>query len=274
MAAVSAPTVETEVREQVLVVTLSRPSKRNAVNAQMTEELRVALDLLEEDHAIRVGILTGAGGSFCSGADLRAGPAGEHLHDHHGFASITRRRRSKPLIAAVEGAAHAGGFEIVLSCDIVVAAEDATFALPEPKRGVMAGTGLVRLPRNIGFSVAAEIGLTGAPFTAPRAYQVGLISRVSPPGVAPAGRNRRAEDELDAGSANLLRHAEQVALGAPRCAPRRSGLLRRKAGPQSYWRSGGSFSARARARMSSARPARMTPAPASAAAPSTSHPRV
>jgi enoyl-CoA hydratase len=184
MAAFSAPAVETEVRDQVLVVTLSRPSKRNAVNGEMTAQIRVALDLLEEDSGLRVGILTGAGGSFCSGADLRAGPAGEHLHDHHGFASITRRRRSKPLIAAVEGAAHAGGFEIVLSCDVVVAAENATFALPEPKRGVMAGTGLIRLPRNVGFSIAAEIGLTGAPFPAPRAYQVGLISRVSPPGGA------------------------------------------------------------------------------------------
>jgi enoyl-CoA hydratase len=176
--------VATEVRGHVLVVTLSRPSKRNAVNGQMTEQMATALDLLEEDDQLRVAVLTGAGGSFCSGADLRAGPAGEKLHDRHGFASITRRQRSKPLIAAVEGAAHAGGFEIVLSCDIVVAAENAHFALPEPKRGVMAGTGLVRLPRHVGFSIAAEIGLTGAPFPAPRAYQVGLISRVTSPGGA------------------------------------------------------------------------------------------
>jgi enoyl-CoA hydratase len=168
----------------VLIVTLSRPHKRNAINGAVTTQLAAAFDRLEADASLRVGIVTGAGGCFSSGADLRAGPAGEHLHDAHGFASLTRRRRDKPLIAAVEGAAHAGGFEIVLSCDIVVAASNATFALPEVKRGVLAGTGLIQLPRHIGFSVAAQIALTGDPIGAERAFGLGLVSVLTEPGEA------------------------------------------------------------------------------------------
>jgi enoyl-CoA hydratase len=168
----------------VLIITLSRPHKRNAINGAVTTQLGAAFDRLEVDESLRVGVLTGAGGCFSSGADLRAGPAGERLHDAHGFASLTRRRRSKPLIAAVEGPAHAGGFEVVLSCDIVVASSDATFALPEVKRGVLAGTGLIRLPRNIGFSVAAQIALTGDPIGAERAYGLGLVSALTEPGEA------------------------------------------------------------------------------------------
>jgi enoyl-CoA hydratase len=178
----SSDVVRIEVAEQILVVTLSRPEKRNAVNAAVTVRVRAALDRLEADPALRVGILTGAGGTFCSGADLRAGPAGERLHDEHGFASVTRRRRTKPLIAAVEGAAVAGGFEIALACDIIVAAENSAFGLPEPKRGVLASTGLVRLPRYVGFPMAAEIALTGDPLPAARAYSVGLVSRLAPAG--------------------------------------------------------------------------------------------
>lgn len=176
--------MEVEARDQVLIVRMARPAKRNAIDGQMVAELGLAFDRLESDPGLRVGVLTGAGGIFSSGADLRAGPAGERLHDRHGFASITRRRRDKPLIAAVEGAAYAGGFEIALSCDIVVAATDARFALPEPKRGVLAGSGLIRLPRSVAFSVAAEIGLTGDPIEASRAYQLGLVSRVVPSGNA------------------------------------------------------------------------------------------
>jgi enoyl-CoA hydratase len=168
----------------VLIVTLSRPHKRNAINGAVTSQLAAAFDRLETDESLRVGVLTGAGGHFSSGADLRAGPAGEHLHDVHGFASITRRRRTKPLIAAVEGSAHAGGFEIVLSCDIVVAASSATFALPEVKRGVLAGTGLIRLARQLGFSAAAQIALTGDPLGAERAFGLGLVSTVTEPGEA------------------------------------------------------------------------------------------
>jgi enoyl-CoA hydratase len=182
--AATEPVVSVTSDGPVLVVTLSRPHKRNAINGAVTTQLAAAFERLEADASLRVGVLTGAGGHFSSGADLRAGPAGEHLHDIHGFASLTRRRRNKPLIAAVEGAAHAGGFEIVLSCDIVVAASDATFALPEAKRGVLAGTGLIRLPRQVGFSVAAQIALTGDPIGAERAFGLGLVSVVTEPGRA------------------------------------------------------------------------------------------
>jgi enoyl-CoA hydratase len=178
------PEVTVDSEGPVLIVTLSRPHKRNAINGAVTTQLAAAFDRLEADESLRVGVLTGAGGCFSSGADLRAGPAGEHLHDAHGFASLTRRRRNKPVIAAVEGAAYAGGFEIVLSCDIVVAASDATFGLPEVKRGVLAGTGLYRLPRNIGFSVAAQIALTGDPIGAERAFGLGLVSALTEPGEA------------------------------------------------------------------------------------------
>lgn len=176
--------VQVEHRSAVLVVTLDRPERRNAVDGATTALLAEAFDRFEVDTTLAVCVLTGAGGTFCAGADLRAGPAGERIVDGNGFASLTRRRRSKPVVAAVEGAAHAGGFEVVLACDLVVAARDASFALPEVKRGVLAGSGLWRLPRHVALPAAAHVALTGEPMPAERAYHLGLVSELTTPGQA------------------------------------------------------------------------------------------
>ncbi|HEY5266204.1 MAG TPA: enoyl-CoA hydratase-related protein [Acidimicrobiales bacterium] len=177
-------TIETKTDGAVFHIALNRPEKRNAIDGATTAAMRVALDEFEEDLSLRVAVLTGTGGTFCSGADLNAGPAGERIRDEYGLASFTNRPRKKPVIAAVEGRAFAGGFEIVLASDIVVAAEDATFAIPEVKRGVMAGTGIWRLPRSIPFATAALIVLTGDPIDARRAFELGLVSQLAPPGEA------------------------------------------------------------------------------------------
>jgi enoyl-CoA hydratase len=175
-------TIESSTDGAVLHLAFNRPEKRNAIDGATTAAMRVALDKFEDDSRLRVAVLTGLGGTFCSGADLNAGPAGERIRDEFGLASFTNRPRTKPVITAVEGRAFAGGFEIVLASDIVVAAEDATFAIPEVKRGVMAGTGIWRLARAVPVSTAALIVLTGDPIDARRAFELGLVSRLAPPG--------------------------------------------------------------------------------------------
>jgi enoyl-CoA hydratase len=170
----------------VLQITINRPERRNAVNRAVSEGIAAAMDQLDERDDLSLGILTGSGGTFCSGMDLRAFLAGEvaTLPDR-GFAGVTRRPPRKPLIAAVEGHAIAGGFEIVLSCDLVVAATDAVFSVPEVKRGLTAAGGaLFRLGRRIPFHTAMEMVLTGAPITAGRAAEIGLVSRLVEPGTA------------------------------------------------------------------------------------------
>jgi enoyl-CoA hydratase len=174
--------VDTTIDGSVLTIVLNRPEKRNAIDGAMTTQLRVVLDEFEANSTLLIAILTGAGGTFCAGADLRAGPAGEAIRDEYGFASFTSRRRQKPVIAAIEGNAYAGGFEIALTCDLVVAASDARFAIPEVKRGVMAGPGIWRLGREVPFATAALIVLSGEPIDAPRAYELGLVSELVEPG--------------------------------------------------------------------------------------------
>jgi enoyl-CoA hydratase len=174
--------VGASVEGSILTVVLNRPEKRNAINGAMTTQLRAVFDDFEADSTLLVAVLTGEGGTFCAGADLRAGPAGEPIRDEYGLASFTSRRRQKPVIAAVEGNAYAGGFEIALTCDLIVAASDARFAIPEVKRGVMAGPGIWRLGREVPFATAALIVLTGDPIDAPRAYELGLVSELSEPG--------------------------------------------------------------------------------------------
>lgn len=173
----------------VLVVTLNRPRVRNAVNGALAQGVAAAVDELDADPALAVGVLTGAGGSFCSGMDLLGFLAGD-LPDvgDRGFAGITRRPPEKPVIAAVEGYALAGGCEITLACDLIVAAHDARFGLPETKRSLVAGAGgLLRLPRRIPPAIAMEYALTGEHFSAEDAHAWGLVNRLTDPGEALAG---------------------------------------------------------------------------------------
>lgn len=170
----------------ILVITLNRPEVRNAVNQATAQAMARALDLLDGDDQISVGIVTGAGGTFCSGMDLKAFVRGERPEiAGRGFAAITQAPPSKPIIAAVEGFALAGGCEMVLACDLVVAASSASFGLPEARRGLVAGSGgLVRLPRKIPPQIAMEYALTGEQFTAGEAHRWGMVNRVTEPGQA------------------------------------------------------------------------------------------
>jgi enoyl-CoA hydratase len=170
----------------VLVLTLDRPAKRNAVDGRTSRALAAALDTLDDDPDLAVGVLTGAGGTFCAGMDLAAFLDGDAPEvPGRGFAGLTEAPPAKPLIAAVEGYALAGGCELVLACDLVVAAEDATFGLPEVGLGLVAGSGgLLRLPHRIPRAVAAELALTGDRFGAADAHRWGLVNRVVAPGGA------------------------------------------------------------------------------------------
>ncbi|MDP3135726.1 MAG: crotonase/enoyl-CoA hydratase family protein [Burkholderiaceae bacterium] len=170
----------------VLVITLNRPESRNSINLAMTQGIRRAVDALDEDPALSVGIITGAGGTFCSGMDLKAFVRGERPSiDRGGFAGLVEAPPRKPLIAAVEGYALAGGFEIMLACDLIVAAQDARFGVPEVKRGLApSGGGLLRLPRRVPFHIAMEFCLTGEMMPAELAHQHGLVNRLVPAGKA------------------------------------------------------------------------------------------
>jgi enoyl-CoA hydratase len=178
--------VLTERREGVLTITLNRPAQKNAVNHELAVELAAALQLLDADPEISVGVVTGAGGTFCAGMDLKAFAAGEvPTLPEGGFGGLTRAVVRKPLIAAVEGWALGGGFELALACDLIVAAEDARFGFPEVKRGLVASEGgLVRLPRRIPYHVALGVLLTGDPLTAAAASEHGLVNAVTAPGDA------------------------------------------------------------------------------------------
>jgi len=186
--------VLTEVRGTVLIVTLNRPEAKNAANKALAEGVAAAMDRLDSDNDLRVGIITGAGGTFCSGMDLKGFLAGERPYvAGRGFAGLTEAPPRKPLIAAVDGYALAGGFEIALACDMIVANVDSKFGIPEVKRGLAAAAGgLVRLPRQIPQRLAMELALTGDFISAARAYEMGLINRIVP-GVALDGALELAE---------------------------------------------------------------------------------
>jgi enoyl-CoA hydratase len=173
-------------RERVLLITINRPDQRNAVNAAVAEGIASALDELDRDSGLSVGVLTGAGKGFSAGMDLKAFVAGERPYAaDRGFAGITQRSSDKPLIAAVEGFAVAGGLEIALSCDLIVAARGARLGIPEVKRSlVAAGGALLRLPRSLPRTIAMELALTGDPIDAERAHQLGLVNRLAEPGEA------------------------------------------------------------------------------------------
>ncbi len=169
----------------IRTITINRPDTRNAVNLAVATRIHEAIDELDEDRALTVGILTGAGGYFCAGMDLRAFLQGERPITSRGFAGLTEQPSRKPLIAAVEGFAHAGGFELMLACDMVVASKEARFSLPEVKRGLIAAAGgLLRLPQRVPLAIAMELALTGKAITADTAYQFGLVNALTEPGHA------------------------------------------------------------------------------------------
>jgi enoyl-CoA hydratase len=181
-----ADAVLAEVADGIGIITINRPEARNAVNEAVARGVAAAIDEFDSRREITTLILTGAGGTFSAGMDLKGFLAGENsMAGGRGFAGITHRPPAKPVIAAVEGYALAGGFEIVLSCDLVVASEAATFGLPEVTRGLVAGAGgLFRLPRRIPYHLAMEIALTGARVPASRLDAAGLINRLVPAGEA------------------------------------------------------------------------------------------
>ena len=173
--------VLTEVREGVLIVTINRPEAKNAMSKAAAEGIAAAMDQLDADDSLRVGILTGAGGTFCSGMDLKGFLRGESpTVEGRGFGGIVQKPPAKPLIAAVEGYALAGGLELMIACDLVVANKDAKFGIPEVKRGLVAAAGgVMMLPDQIPERIAMELALTGDFITAQRAYEIGLINRVA-----------------------------------------------------------------------------------------------
>ena len=180
------PRLIVERRDAVLVLTINRPRVRNALDRQVSVAIADALDLLDGDDDLRVGVLTGAGGNFSSGMDLKAFGHGEiPVVEGRGLAGFAEAPPRKPLIAAVEGYALAGGFEVALACDLIVASREAVFGLPEVKRSLLAaGGGLIRLPRRIPYNAAMELALTGNPFGAEQGATWGLINRLAEPGAA------------------------------------------------------------------------------------------
>src|SRR3954449_5344155 len=182
--ATASEAVLTERRDGVLIITLNRPDARNAVNRALAEGVAKALDELDDTAELQVGILTGAGKGFSAGMDLKAFVAGENAWvGDRGFAGIVKRASRKPLIAAVEGFAVAGGLEIALACDLLVAAKGAKLGVPEVKRSLVAARGApARLPRRLPYGVAMELALTGDPISAERGYELGLVNRLAEPG--------------------------------------------------------------------------------------------
>ena len=175
--------VEVERRGRVLVVSMQREAKRNAVDRALADAVDEGLNLLDDDPELWAGILTGTSSVFSAGSDLAS--RGDYVTERGGEYGVIRRDRRKPLIAAVEGLALGGGFEIVLACDLVVAAEDARFGLPEVSRGLVPTCGaLFRGPTALPLNVAREMILTGEPVAAPRLHAAGVVNVLAPPGGA------------------------------------------------------------------------------------------
>jgi enoyl-CoA hydratase len=176
-------TDEVLVRDQdgILIVTINRPEAKNAMTKAAAEGIAAAMDRLDSEDGLRVAIITGAGGTFCSGMDLKGFLRGETPSvPGRGFGGITESPPKKPLIAAVDGYALAGGLELMIACDMVVASKGAKFGIPEAKRGLVAGAGgLIRLPEQIPQRIALELAVTGDFIDAERAYQLGLINRIA-----------------------------------------------------------------------------------------------
>lgn len=189
--------VDYEVQGHIAILTINRPEARNAVNGAVASGMETAIDRLEEDPEVWIGILTGNGPVFSAGADLKAiasGEAGALATERGGFAGIVTRARTKPIIAACDGPALAGGTEIVLSCELVVASSAARFGVPEVKRSLVAAAGgLFRLPKVLPRAIATELILTGDPISAERAHHFGMVNELCEPGEALATARSLAE---------------------------------------------------------------------------------
>ncbi|HVA72987.1 MAG TPA: crotonase/enoyl-CoA hydratase family protein [Acidimicrobiales bacterium] len=209
--------VEFETEGHIGIITINRPDARNAVNGEVAKGIEEAIDKIEGDDSLWLGILTGVPPVFSAGADLKeinAGRAGDLQTKRGGFAGITRRERSKPIIAAVDGPALAGGTEITLACDLIVASTSARFGIPEVKRClVAAGGGLFRLPRKLPFNIAMELTLTGDPIDAERAYQFGLVNVLCEPGEALAKAKELAA-RVEANAPVAVRESRKVVYAA------------------------------------------------------------
>jgi enoyl-CoA hydratase len=196
--------IDFDIRGRIALITIDRPQARNAINGKVAGGLQDAVERLEQDDDLWMGVIAARGPIFSAGADLKeiaAGRADTLATERGGFAGITRLNRRKPLIAAVDAPALAGGCEIVLSCDLVVASKAASFGIPEVKRALVAGAGgLFRLPRVLPLNVAMQLALTGDPITAERAFALGMVNELCEPGEA-----------IDV----ALRMAEQICSNAP-----------------------------------------------------------
>jgi enoyl-CoA hydratase len=209
--------VEFEQRGPFAIVKINRPEARNAVNPAVAQGIEDAVDRIESDDSTWVGILTGEPPVFCAGADLKeinSGNAAGLATARGGFGGIVTRERTKPMIAAVDGPALAGGTEIVLSCDLVVASTTATFGIPEVKRSLVAAAGgLFRLGRKVPFNIAMELALTGDPISAELAHQHGLVNRLCEPGEALEVATALAE-QICANAPVAVRESRRVVLEA------------------------------------------------------------
>ena len=205
--------VLTEVHGKVMVITLNRPDAMNAVNADLAQQLAAALDSLDEDPNVSVGVLTGNGRGFSAGMDLKDFAEGRFPNvEGRGFGGITEAPPKKPLIAAVEGFALAGGLELALSCDLIVSSEGAMFGIPEAGVGLFAGAGgLLRLPRVLPYAVAMRMALTAKPIAAEQAFEYGMVTELAPKGEA---------------LAKAIELAEQIAKNAPLALIASKALLR------------------------------------------------
>jgi enoyl-CoA hydratase len=199
------------------IVKINRPEARNAVNGAVAQGIEDAIDRIEEDDAIWLGILTGEPPVFCAGADLKeinAGNAASLATARGGFGGIVQRERTKPIIAAVDGPALAGGTEIVISCDLVVASKTATFGVPEVKRSLVAAAGgLFRLGRKLPLNIAMELALTGDPIDATRAHHFGFVNRLVEPGEALSAAIELAE-KVCANAPVAVRESRKIVLEA------------------------------------------------------------
>ena len=208
-------TVTTEQHGRTFVITIDRPEVRNAIDLATAMALAAALDELDARDDVFVGVITGAGGTFCAGMDLKAFLAGQRPSvDGRGFAGIVRRPPAKPLIAAVEGYALGGGFEIVLAADLIVAADNAVFGLPEVARGLVAsGGGLLRLQHRVPLSLALEWTLCGTRVPAALAHEVHLVNRLTRPGEALAAALELA-GEIAANGPLATKASKQIVHGS------------------------------------------------------------
>ncbi len=211
------PIIDYAAEKHRVVITINRPEARNAISAEVAVKIEEAIDRFEADEALWVGILTGVPPVFSAGADLKeinAGRVADLSTRRGGFAGITRRERTKPLIAAVDGPALAGGTEIALACDLIVASTNARFGIPEVKRSLVAAAGgLFRLPRKLPFNVAMELTLTGDPLDADRAYHFGLVNALCEPGQA-LSKARELAGRIEANAPVAVHASRQVVLSA------------------------------------------------------------